>query len=370
MCAPWGKLRHAKRAGSTVTCVGLPWGLLPSLLILGLLLQRGSARRWGSEAAAGCTQGTPVTPKPPRADGRAHLSHRRAGAAGYGAGCGGAEPPGWAGGVRPPLCLHEVLAGGVLGAAGLAWLLTAILPGLCHGPLLAGICRLAGDAGSRSHLPLPHGAALPGRQPPVPLDVEVQGGLEAPGGLRESHGLQERGQPRWSPPTPCPPGIPPSARARRVVFEDEVMPSGRPSGRVPTAEEGKKPGARSIPPGLAPRPRAVPDYVVKYPAIRSPRQREGYKGVFQDQLAEYTELLGEVRTAQRRLRETEAAMGRLPRHDGSKVAHVWHEYMRKKRDSAFLEKQQRCEYLKKKLTHIKARIQEYDRDARDSAVYF
>uniref|UniRef100_A0A663E557 Occludin/ELL domain containing 1 n=1 Tax=Aquila chrysaetos chrysaetos TaxID=223781 RepID=A0A663E557_AQUCH len=142
------------------------------------------------------------------------------------------------------------------------------------------------------------------------------------------------------------------------------MPSGRPSGRVPTAEEGKKPGARSIPPGLAPRPRAVPDYVVKYPAIRSPRQREGYKGVFQDQLAEYTELLGEVRTAQRRLRETEAAMGRLPRHATSRTR------VSRGRDSAFLEKQQRCEYLKKKLTHIKARIQEYDRDARDSAVYF
>lgn len=93
MRAPWGKLRHAKRAGSTVTCVGLPWGLLPSLLILGLLLQRGSAQRWGSEAAAGCTQGTPVTPKPPRADGRAHLSHRRAGAAGYGPGWGGVPDP-------------------------------------------------------------------------------------------------------------------------------------------------------------------------------------------------------------------------------------------------------------------------------------
>ncbi|NWZ52653.1 MALD2 protein, partial [Haliaeetus albicilla] len=151
---------------------------------------------------------------------------------------------------------------------------------------------------------------------------------------------------------------PPPARARRVVFEDEVMPSGRPSGRVPTAEEGKKPGARSVPPGLAPRPRAVPDYVAKYPAIRSPRQREGYKGVFQDQLAEYTELLGEVRTARQRLGEMEAAMGQLPRHTMSRT------------DSAFLEKQQRCEYLKKKLTHIKARIQEYDRDARDSAVYF
>ncbi|NXJ85163.1 MALD2 protein, partial [Trogon melanurus] len=136
---------------------------------------------------------------------------------------------------------------------------------------------------------------------------------------------------------------PSPARARHVVFEDEVMPSGRPpgrvpSGRVPPTKEGKKPGVRSIPPALAPQPRAVPDYVVKYPAIRTPRQREGYKGVFQDQRAEYMELLGEVRAARRRLGGLE--------------------------DLAFLEKQQqRCEYLKKKLTHIKARIQEYDRDA-------
>ncbi|KAM6331925.1 occludin/ELL domain-containing protein 1 [Alca torda] len=178
------------------------------------------------------------------------------------------------------------------------------------------------------------------------------------------------------------------ARARHVVFEDEVVPSGRPSRRVPPTEEGKKPGARSVPPGLAPRPCAVPDYVVtqprgswvrgghrgspsrtlslvaswrcrKYPAIRSPRQREGYKGVFQDQLAEYTELLGEVRAARRGLCEPEAAMGRQPRHTTGRM------------DLAFLEKkQQRCQYLKQKLTHIKARIQEYDRDARDSAVYF
>lgn len=57
----------------------------------------------------------------------------------------------------------------------------------------------------------------------------------------------------------------------------------------------------------------------KYPAIRSPRQREGYKGVFQDQLAEYTELLEEVRAARRRLGGPEAAMGRLPQHTTSRT---------------------------------------------------
>ncbi|NXJ96491.1 OCEL1 protein, partial [Corythaixoides concolor] len=130
------------------------------------------------------------------------------------------------------------------------------------------------------------------------------------------------------------------ARARRVIFQDEVMPLGK----VAPTKDGEKPGAGSIPPGLAPWPHAVPDYVVKYPAIRSPRQREAYKGVFQDQLAEYTELLGEIRATRRSLGGLE--------------------------DLAFLEKQQRCEYLKKKLTHIKARIQEYDRDAGDGSVYF
>ncbi|XP_074933313.1 occludin/ELL domain-containing protein 1 isoform X2 [Phalacrocorax aristotelis] len=150
---------------------------------------------------------------------------------------------------------------------------------------------------------------------------------------------------------------PPLARAKRVTFEDEVMPSGRPLRRDPPTADGEKLVAGSVHPGLAPWPRAVPDYVVKYPAIRSPRQREGYKGVFQDQLAEYTELLGDVRATRRRLGELEAAMGRLPRHATSRT------------DSAFLGKQQRCEYLKEKLTHIKARIQEYDRDAHDSAVF-
>ncbi|XP_069734431.1 occludin/ELL domain-containing protein 1 [Phaenicophaeus curvirostris] len=140
------------------------------------------------------------------------------------------------------------------------------------------------------------------------------------------------------------------ARARRVVFEDEVMPPGRPPGRVPPAKDEKMLGFSSVPPALGPRPRAVPDYVVRYPQIRSPRQREGYKGVFQDQLAEFTELLGELRAAWRRLGELEVPTSRT--------------------DLALLARQRRCRYLKKKLTHIKARIQEFDRDVQRCAVHF
>uniref|UniRef100_A0A493THE1 OCEL domain-containing protein n=1 Tax=Anas platyrhynchos platyrhynchos TaxID=8840 RepID=A0A493THE1_ANAPP len=57
-------------------------------------------------------------------------------------------------------------------------------------------------------------------------------------------------------------------------------------------------------------PRALyppPGLCRKYPAIRSGRQREGYRAVFCDQHAEYRELLGEVREARRRLGELEAA---------------------------------------------------------------
>ncbi|XP_027652208.2 occludin/ELL domain-containing protein 1 isoform X4 [Falco rusticolus] len=223
-------------------------------------------------------------------------------------------------------------------------------------------------------------------------------GLSPEAGKRSSHRMDpgdshhpKGAGSRWPSPR-TPPGSrgcwPLPARARHVTFEDEVVPPGRPLARVRPAEKREKLGLMSVPPGLAPRPRAVPDYVVKYPAIRSPRQREGYKGVFQDQRAEYTELLGEVRTARWQLGGPEAAMaqprttsttGRAdPPPQGSRTclstpqdsSGVAHTCVRKRRDSAFLEKQQRCEYLKQKLTHIKARIQEYDRDARHDAVFF
>ncbi|XP_071434380.1 occludin/ELL domain-containing protein 1 [Pithys albifrons albifrons] len=154
---------------------------------------------------------------------------------------------------------------------------------------------------------------------------------------------------RHWPSPPTPPGHggrrPPPVRARCVTFEDEVVPPRGPPGRVRPAKEQEKQGDRSVPTRLSPRPRAIPDYVVRYPAIQSPRQREGYKGVFQDQLAEYSDLHRELRAT---------------RHPPGRTANS-------RQDSAWLEKQQRCEYLKKKLTHLKARIQEYDRVTRPSA---
>ncbi|XP_068517696.1 occludin/ELL domain-containing protein 1-like isoform X3 [Anas acuta] len=163
---------------------------------------------------------------------------------------------------------------------------------------------------------------------------------------------------------------PPPVQTKRVTFEDEVGPPGRPLGGDTATEGGERPGVltHSNPPVLVLRPCAVPDYVVKYPAIRSGRQREGYRAVFCDQHAEYRELLGEVREARRRLGEMEAAARHALRMTGdSGVARVWHEVLRKKRDSAFLEKQRRCRYLQEKLKHIKRQIQDYDCGG---AVYF
>ncbi|XP_048144250.1 occludin/ELL domain-containing protein 1 [Corvus hawaiiensis] len=154
--------------------------------------------------------------------------------------------------------------------------------------------------------------------------------------------------PAWSP--PCPPvrrqrhltlvpgvATPLPARARRVTFEDEVVTArGRaqekPGDSAVSPKVSPRPGAVS--PEVSPSPGAVADYVARYPAIRSPRQRAGYLGVFQDQRQEFRDLL-------RELRDT--------RHPPGST------------DPSRLQKQRRCEYLKEKLSHLKARIRDYDR---------
>ncbi|KFO76364.1 MARVEL domain-containing protein 2, partial [Cuculus canorus] len=121
-----------------------------------------------------------------------------------------------------------------------------------------------------------------------------------------------------------------------------------------------------IPAGHIPKPIVMPDYLAKYPAIQTNEMRDRYKAVFNDQFAEYKELSVEVHAVLKKFDELDALMRQLPHHPESiyeqeRISKVLQEYKKKKNDPAFLEKKERCEYLKNKLSHIKQRIQDYDK---------
>ncbi|XP_061477457.1 MARVEL domain-containing protein 2 [Rhineura floridana] len=121
-----------------------------------------------------------------------------------------------------------------------------------------------------------------------------------------------------------------------------------------------------IPAGHIPKPIVMPDYLAKYPAIRTNEERDRYKAVFNDQFSEYKELSAEVQAVLKKFDELDALMRKLPQHPGNtlehdRIANVLQQYRKKKTDPTFLEKKERCEYLKNKLSHIKQRIQEYDK---------
>ncbi|KAH0625975.1 hypothetical protein JD844_034371 [Phrynosoma platyrhinos] len=155
-------------------------------------------------------------------------------------------------------------------------------------------------------------------------------------------------------------------------------PAGKVTRRVEFSEKVEAPETLSgaIPTGHTPKPHVVPDYLLKYPNIKTADEREKYKAVFNDQYAEYKELYGEVRVALQKFKELQAMMSKLPQHsldteEKGRVSAVWKEYRSKKKDPAFLEKQERCDYLARKLAHLKAQIQAYDRETTEGgSIYF
>uniref|UniRef100_A0A8C4XN97 MARVEL domain containing 2 n=1 Tax=Falco tinnunculus TaxID=100819 RepID=A0A8C4XN97_FALTI len=130
----------------------------------------------------------------------------------------------------------------------------------------------------------------------------------------------------------------------------------------------RKPELRNghIPAGHIPKPIVMPDYLAKYPAIQTNEMRDRYKAVFNDQFAEYKELSVEVHAVLKKFDELDALLRQLPHHpeciyEQERLSKVLQEYKKKKNDPAFLEKKERCEYLKNKLSHIKQQIQHYDK---------
>uniref|UniRef100_H3AS45 MARVEL domain containing 2 n=1 Tax=Latimeria chalumnae TaxID=7897 RepID=H3AS45_LATCH len=164
------------------------------------------------------------------------------------------------------------------------------------------------------------------------------------------------------------PPLPKKTKKKKIVVEGDRKPRETPVDHRVYKPVEKKPEVLNgyIPAGHIPKPVVMPDYISKYPTIQTDEQRERYKAVFNDQFAEYKELHAEVQTVLKKFDELDSMLSRLPHYPGNQEEHdriskVLQEYRKKKNDPAFLEKKERCEYLKNKLSHIKQKIQEYDK---------
>ncbi|XP_041418884.1 MARVEL domain-containing protein 2 isoform X2 [Xenopus laevis] len=168
-------------------------------------------------------------------------------------------------------------------------------------------------------------------------------------------------------------------RPKRIVFQDEVEhlrgAKGIVTKTIHFSEKGSDTGPlnRSIPYGHRPKPHVVPDYLLKYPEIHTAEERESYKAVFNDQYSEYKDLHAEVKAAMVKFKELDIMMDKLTRGPQSKTAPeriqvIAQKYEKKKNEPTFIEKKERCIYLKGKLTHIKKQIQAFD--LHQGTVYF
>nr|XP_019955928.1 PREDICTED: MARVEL domain-containing protein 2-like [Paralichthys olivaceus]XP_019955936.1 PREDICTED: MARVEL domain-containing protein 2-like [Paralichthys olivaceus]XP_019955945.1 PREDICTED: MARVEL domain-containing protein 2-like [Paralichthys olivaceus]XP_019955954.1 PREDICTED: MARVEL domain-containing protein 2-like [Paralichthys olivaceus] len=159
---------------------------------------------------------------------------------------------------------------------------------------------------------------------------------------------------------------------KRISFKDEMDKTlnknhAGPHALVPGVYKNPVSLKRDTASEYTPKTYIIADYIMKYPEISSVEEREKYKAVFTDQYQEYKDLYRDISTTLNKFRELDAMMTRLFREgknheDQRRIQSILKKYRQKKSDPAFLEKKERCDYLKAKLSHLKNRIHTFDQE--------
>ncbi|XP_053186551.1 uncharacterized protein LOC128369523 [Scomber japonicus] len=170
-------------------------------------------------------------------------------------------------------------------------------------------------------------------------------------------------------------------KRKRISFKDEMdrsMSKDHINQPALVSEFHKNPVSlnRTTVPEYNPKAHIITDYIMKYPEIDCMEEREKYKAVFNDQYREYKDLHRDVSNTLNKFRELDGMMTRLLRdgksqQDRQRIQSILKTYEEKKSEPAFLEKKERCDYLKAKLSHIKSRIRTFDQEtmASDRTMY-
>ncbi|KAM7379114.1 hypothetical protein PAMP_004686 [Pampus punctatissimus] len=161
-------------------------------------------------------------------------------------------------------------------------------------------------------------------------------------------------------------------RPKRISFKDETdksLSKNHINQHMLVSEVHKNPVSlnRTTVPEYTPKIHIIADYIMKYPEISCVEEMEKYKAVFNDQYQEYKDLHRDISTTLNKFRELDDMMARLLRdgksqQDQQRIQTIVKKYEQKKTEPAFLEKKQRCDYLKAKLSHIKSRIRTFEQE--------
>ncbi|XP_042353473.1 LOW QUALITY PROTEIN: uncharacterized protein LOC121951272 [Plectropomus leopardus] len=165
-------------------------------------------------------------------------------------------------------------------------------------------------------------------------------------------------------------------KPKRISFKDEMDKSLSKDFINQTAVQ-KSPVSlsRDAASEYTPKVHIIADYIIKYPEISCVEEKEKYKAVFNDQYQEYKDLHRDISTTLDKFRELDVMMARLLREGKSqeerqRIQSILKKYQQKKSDPGFLEKKERCEYLKAKLSHLKNRIRTFDQEAMEKETMY